>query len=163
MIGGVDNELTFRPTVRQRLGSALGSGICLALTGAFAVVALLTGGLAWIGVVAFGLGGLVFLAFFLLASRDFTVCGGGGIRCRILGRHREWTWPEIEDIEVRKYLWRGTPRSVAYVVLRSGRRVALPVPINAGAAREPAFDSEVEQIREYWRRSGSSSASTTSG
>jgi hypothetical protein len=162
MIGGVD-ELTFRPDVRQRLGSALGSGICLALSCAFAVVAWLTGGLAWIGVVVFGLGGLAFLAFFLLVSRDFTVCGESGIRCRVLGRRRAWTWPEIRDIEVRKYTWRRTPRSVAYVVLQSGDRIELPVPSNAGAAREPAFDSQVDQIREYWRRSGSSSAPTASG
>jgi hypothetical protein len=98
------DELTFRPDVRQRLGSALGSGICLALSCAFAVVAWLTAGLAWIGIVVFGLGGLASLAFFLLASRDFTVCGRSGIRCRVLGRRRAWTSPEIKDIEVRKYL-----------------------------------------------------------
>src|ERR1043165_3331584 len=130
-------ELTFRPTVRQRLGPVLGSVICFALCGAFAVVAWLTAGLAWAGALAFGLGGLAFLAFFQLSSRDFTVCDGSGIRCRVLGRHRGWTWPEIKGIEVRTYSRRGVPRSVAYVVLHDGGRVGLPVPTEGGAARNP--------------------------
>jgi hypothetical protein len=147
------DELTFRPAVRQRLGSALGAGICLALTGAFAVIAWLVGGLAWTGATAFGLAGLAFLGFFMLSSRNFTVCDGVGIRCRVLGRHRTWTWSEIEGIEVRAYWWRGTRRSVTLVVLHDGDRVVLPVPANVGAAREPVFAGHVEQIREYWRRS----------
>jgi hypothetical protein len=147
-------ELTFRPAVPQRLGSLLGSGICLALGIAFAVIAWLTGDLAWVGAAAFGLGCLAFLAFFLLSSRDFTVCAGSGMHCQVLGRRREWTWPEINDIEVRTATRRGISRSVAWVVLHDGGRVRLPAPTDGGAARDPAFASHVEQIREYWRRSG---------
>jgi hypothetical protein len=153
MMGGA-GELTFRPAVRQRLGSLLGSGICLALGIAFAVIGWLAGDLAGIGAAASGLGCLAFLAFFLLSSRDFTVCDGSGIHCRVLGRRREWTWPEINDIEVRTYTRRGISRRVAYVVLRGGGRVALPAPTDGGAARDPEFGGHVEQIREYWRRSG---------
>lgn len=157
------DELTFRPAVRQRLGSALGAGICLALSGAFAVIAWLVGGLARTGVAAFGLAGLAFLGFFLLSSRDFTVCDRVGIHCRVLGRHRTWTWSEIKGIEVRAYSWRGTRRSVTFVVLQDGDRIVLPVPANADAAQEPVFAGHVEQIREFWHRSsGQGSADGTS-
>jgi len=153
MTGGA-GELTFRPVVRQRLGSLLGSGICLALGIAFAVIGWVTGDLAGIGAAAFGLGCLAFLAFFLLSSRDFTRCDGNGVRCQVLGRRREWTWPEINDIEVRTSTRRGISRRVAYLVLHDGGRVTLPAPTDGGAARDPGFDGHVEQIREYWRRSG---------
>jgi hypothetical protein len=146
------DELTFEHTGRQRRGLMIGGGVCVGLAAVFGVLAGLSGGRAVVGAITFGLASLVFIGYFFLAGRDFTTCDENGMRCRILGKNRAWSWSEVEGVDVQTYAKRGIPRSIIFVALKNGSRVGLTVPIHGGATKDPAFAEKANQIQECWRR-----------
>ena len=84
-------------------------------------------------------------------ARAFTECTPTSLRARtVLGRLREWPWPQVADISVKEVRGRGGTYSAVMVTTTAGRRTRLAVPTSGIVAPEE-FTASAQQIRDYWR------------
>ena len=84
-------------------------------------------------------------------ARAFTECTPGSLRARtVLGRQREWAWPQVADISVKVVSARGGTYSAVVVTTTAGRRIRLAVP-TSGILTPEEFTASAKQIQDYWR------------
>jgi Bacterial PH domain len=84
-------------------------------------------------------------------ARAFTECTPSSLRARtVLGRLREWPWPQVADISVRVVSARGDTYRTVVVTTTAGRRIRLAAP-TSGVLTPEEFTASAKQIQDYWR------------
>jgi hypothetical protein len=84
-------------------------------------------------------------------ARAFTECTPTGLRARtVLGRLREWPWPQVANISVKEVTGRPGPYRAVMVTTTAGRRTRLAVP-TSGIVTPEQFTASAQQIQDYWR------------
>ena len=84
-------------------------------------------------------------------ARAFTECTPSRLRARtVLGRLREWPWPQVANISVKVVTGRGGTYSAVLVTTTRGRRIRLAAP-TSGVLTPEEFTASAKQIQDYWR------------
>jgi hypothetical protein len=84
-------------------------------------------------------------------ARAFTECTPSSLRARtVLGRLREWPWPQVANISVKQVSGRGGTYSAVTVTTTAGRRTRLATP-TSGILTPEQFRASAQQIQDYWR------------
>ena len=140
-------HLTARQKRTQRIIAAVLAPAALALAGAG-----IAAGKYVIGYVLMlaAAGALAAACMGLNNARAFTECTPSSLRARtVLGRLREWPWPQVADISVKEVTGRGT-YSAVMVTTTAGRRTRLAAP-TSGIVTPEEFTASAKQIQDYWR------------
>lgn len=84
-------------------------------------------------------------------ARAFTECTPSSLRARtVLGRQREWPWPQVANISVKEVSGRGGTYSAVMVTTTAGRRIRFAAP-TSGILTPEEFTTSAKQIQDYWR------------
>ena len=84
-------------------------------------------------------------------ARAFTQCTPSSLRARtVLGRLREWPWPQVANIAVKEVTGRGGTYSAVMVTTTAERRTRLAAP-TSGIVTPEEFTASAQQIQDYWR------------
>jgi len=145
------DDLIFRLTARQKRTQRIIAALLAAAAAALAGLGVAAGKYL-IGYLLMLMGAVVLVVAYgcLNNARAVTECTPACLRARtVLGRLREWPWPQVADISVKVFRSRNTYSAVV-VTTTAGRQTRLVVPVSSIVGPEE-FTASAQQIQDYWR------------
>jgi hypothetical protein len=146
------DSLIFRLTARQKRTQRIIAAVLAPAAAALAGLGIAAGKYV-IGYVLLlaAAGALAGACMGLNNARAFTECTPSRLRARtVLGRLREWPWPQVANISVKEVSGRGSTYSAVMVTTAGGRRIRLAAP-TSGILTPEEFTASAKQIQDYWR------------